>query len=93
LLHIRREDEGSYENYATNLSSNPSTNRRSTYNSYSRKSSYSSYQNSLSQEAVPSRSNSSSYSPAASPIYESPSLRSSIVNQTPASIPRQTTGK
>jgi len=86
-----REDEGSYENYATNLSSNPSTNRRSTYNSYSRKSSYSSYQNSLSQEAVPSRSNSSSYSPAASPIYESPSLRSSIVNQTPASIPRQTT--
>jgi len=86
-----REEEGSYENYTTNLSSNQSTNRRSTYNSYSRKSSYSSYQNSLSQEAVPSRSNSSSYSPAASPIYESPSLRSSTVNQAPAPVPRQTT--
>jgi len=84
------EDDGNYENYSSNLSSGTTNERRNTYSSYSRKSSYSSYQNSFTQNVNHSRSNSSSYSPA-SPIYESPSIKSSVINQAPAPIiPKQT---
>jgi len=85
------EDEGSYDTYATNLSSNATNERRGTLNSYnSRKSSYSSYYNSFNQDINHSRSNSSSYSPA---VYESPSIKSSIISQAPAPIPRQSVSK
>jgi len=92
ISDLKEDDSVSYEAYASNLTSNPSTydqgNSYGNQGSYSRKSSYSSYQNSY--DVNRSRSNSSSYSPA-SPIYESPSVRSSIINQAPAAIPRQQT--
>jgi len=91
----RKEDESiTYEAYASDMTSNPtnysqggSINQNNSYSSYSRKSSYSSFHNDR------SRSNSSTYSPlnqSNSQLYESPSVKSAIVNQAPAPVPRQT---
>ncbi|OUM64880.1 hypothetical protein PIROE2DRAFT_60358 [Piromyces sp. E2] len=96
IVDLKEDDSVSYDAYASALTSNPSTydqgnsyvNQSNSYNSYSRKSSYSSYQNSY--DVNRSSSNSSSYSPI-SQIRESPSVQSSIINQAPASIPRQQT--
>jgi len=80
-----REEEVSYEDYATSLNTSPTTYdkgvayvRNSTSHS-SRKSSYSSYGN-------VSRSNSSSYSP----IHESPSMGAASYSSAPPPLPRQT---
>ncbi|ORX46421.1 hypothetical protein BCR36DRAFT_585240 [Piromyces finnis] len=91
IVDLKEDDSVSYDTYASNLTSNPSNyDQGSSYRSYSRKSSYSSIQNSY--DINRSRSNSSSFSPQ-SPIYESPSVKSSIISQASVPIPRQQTGQ
>jgi len=94
IAELKEDESITYEAYASDMTSNPtnysqggSINQNNSYSSYSRKSSYSSFHNDR------SRSNSSTYSPlnqSNSQLYESPSVKSAIVNQAPAPVPRQT---
>ncbi|KAG4098485.1 hypothetical protein H8356DRAFT_991039 [Neocallimastix lanati (nom. inval.)] len=82
------EKEGSYTSFSTNSYSNPATSERRSTNNSNKRSSYSSYQNSLNQESIISYSSNSTYA-SASPVFESPSLRSSIISHTSRHIAAQ----